>query len=110
DVECETSGTCCADDRSDGCDPNAGGIDCAGLCVAGSVSSGLCAELEAAETCTGIARDPGEDCDGSDLAGKTCADFGFAGGDLRCAACRFDTSGCIAGGFCGDGIVQAPEA
>lgn len=39
--------------------------------------------------------DPGEDCDGANLNGKTCADVGWLGGDLACnSSCRFDTSNC----------------
>lgn len=34
-----------------------------------------------------------EQCDGS-LEGKTCIDFGYGGGSLRCTNCMFDTSGC----------------
>jgi hypothetical protein len=49
----------------------------------------------------------GESCDGTDLAGKTCADFNFAGGDLACDNnCSFDPSGCT-GFYCdNDGIVD----
>ena len=37
----------------------------------------------------------GEQCDGSDLGGETCASLGFLGGTLACdASCQFDTSGC----------------
>ena len=38
-----------------------------------------------------------EICDGGDLGGKTCAHFGFTGGDLSCGRfCNaFDTSACI---------------
>jgi len=39
-------------------------------------------------------KDAGEACDGTDLAGETCADFGFVGGTLKCSSCVFDTSGC----------------
>lgn len=36
-----------------------------------------------------------EQCDGANLGGKTCADFGFDLGELACAAtCEFDTSSC----------------
>ena len=37
----------------------------------------------------------GEPCDGTDLQGKTCVDFGFTGGTLRCTeSCEFNTSRC----------------
>lgn len=43
--------------------------------------------------------DDGEECDGAELDGTTCADVGdFIGGRLACDArsCTFDTSGCMA--------------
>src|SRR5437667_4316141 len=44
--------------------------------------------------------EPGEDCDGADLGGRTCADVGFMGGTLACTSrCRFDLAGCMAGAF-----------
>ncbi|MBI3178475.1 MAG: hypothetical protein HYZ27_02365, partial [Deltaproteobacteria bacterium] len=51
-----------------------------------------------------------EFCDGSDVRGFTCTDFGFVSGSLAChPLCqKFDTSGCDVGGTtsCGDGIVN----
>ncbi|KKS41490.1 MAG: hypothetical protein UV02_C0026G0004 [Candidatus Kuenenbacteria bacterium GW2011_GWA2_42_15] len=39
--------------------------------------------------------DAGEECDGSNVNGKTCADMGFAGGSLACSStCKFDKSHC----------------
>jgi cysteine-rich repeat protein len=50
----------------------------------------------------------GEQCDGADLEGATCATQGFDGGALACdGACMLDTSGCTT---CGDGIVSPPES
>jgi len=50
--------------------------------------------------------DPGEQCDGNDLGGKTCQDFGFTGGTLSCNSnCTFNTSGCTGGGG-GEGIIE----
>lgn len=53
-------------------------------------------------------RDAGEVCDGSDLASQSCADQGFAGGTLACAAdcMSFVTSACIS---CGDDRRQGTE-
>ena len=49
--------------------------------------------------------DTGEDCEGDDLQGRTCALLGYAGGTLACTAdCRFDEAGCTGEGFCGDGV------
>jgi hypothetical protein len=48
--------------------------------------------------------DAGEDCDGSNLGGETCASVMGAGytGSLSCSSCSFITSGCIAPPICGD--------
>ncbi|MBU1244841.1 DUF4215 domain-containing protein [Myxococcota bacterium] len=49
----------------------------------------------------------GEVCDGSELDGRTCESEGFYTGDLACSAgCTLDLSGCEAGGFCGDTVIQ----
>ena len=49
-----------------------------------------------------------EQCDGSNLGGKTCEDLGFDGGSLYCKECQFDTSECYT--FkCGDGVRQGSE-
>ena len=46
----------------------------------------------------------GEECDGADLAGKSCAGVGYTAGTLACTArCRFDVGGCRAGGFLATG-------
>lgn len=36
----------------------------------------------------------GEDCDNGVPLGKTCKELGFDGGDLACAFCAYDTTGC----------------
>jgi hypothetical protein len=65
----------------------------------------LCSE-ECRLTCGNGKLDPGEDCDGTILKGKTCVDFGFQGGILQCdRRGKFDTRLCAS---CGDGIVQTP--
>ena len=51
----------------------------------------------------------GEQCDGADLGGESCASLGFSGGTLGCdAGCSFDTSGC-AQSLCGNATVDSPE-
>ena len=46
-----------------------------------------------------------EECDGTDLAGQTCADFGHNSGTLSCAAnCTFDSSACATIELCGNGV------
>jgi hypothetical protein len=42
-----------------------------------------------------------EACDGDDLGGQSCPDFGFTGGALGCAAdCQIDTSACTSAPSC----------
>lgn len=49
----------------------------------------------------------GEECDGENLGGQTCASLGFAAkGTLRCAECHADTSDCS---LCGNGTIDAHE-
>jgi agmatine/peptidylarginine deiminase/subtilisin-like proprotein convertase family protein len=51
-----------------------------------------------------------EECEKNYLKGKTCHDFGFAGGVLSCTdQCTFDVSGCFGASTCGDGIVDPGE-
>jgi len=48
--------------------------------------------------------DPGEDCDGAELGGQTCAGLGYDSGELACTgACGFDTSSCEGAAICADG-------
>ena len=57
--------------------------------------------------------DSGEDCDGTNLDGATCADRGFDGGTLACdSACAFDESGCTDDPtqMCGNDMVEGTEA
>jgi hypothetical protein len=49
-----------------------------------------------------------EDCDGEDLGGNTCVDYGFSEGVLACAPdCVAVTQACST---CGDGVVALAEA
>ncbi len=50
--------------------------------------------------------DSGEECDGGDLGGSSCGDFGNADGDLTCHQCHFDKSGCVT---CGNGTIDDEE-
>ncbi len=55
--------------------------------------------------------DPGEECEGADLNGASCATVpgGFTGGTLACGgSCQFNTTGCILPG-CGNGEVGPGE-
>jgi hypothetical protein len=67
----------------------------AGLCIIGRCGDGKVDLFEA--------------CDGKELGGKTCLDFGSTDkAGLACAAdCSFDTSKCTA--FCGDGKKASSE-
>ncbi len=51
----------------------------------------------------------GEVCDGANLAGQSCSNRAFYGGQLACLpSCDgFNEAACVAAGRCGDGLVQA---
>ena len=55
-----------------------------------------------APVCDGALAEGGELCDGADLMGADCIDFGFTGGTLTCnGTCDgFDVSSCTGAG-CG---------
>jgi hypothetical protein len=76
--------------------------DCSGYDTAGCVPAG--------PGCGNQAIDPGEVCDGVDLDGLGCTDFGYAEGDLWCAGdCSgFLLHGCYPPlpGTCGDGVLE----
>lgn len=63
------------------------------------------------EVCGNNDLEAGEDCDGSDLGTATCETAGnFVGGTLGCtSSCSFDTSLCIVGAGCGNGVLDAGE-
>lgn len=54
--------------------------------------------------------DPGEQCDGNDLAGQQCADLGFMYGVLRCdpAICALDATECFSQ-ICPNGVAEPGE-
>lgn len=58
------------------------------------------ANLAASATCGDGVRNGDDACDGTDLAGSTCADLGFAGGELACStACGLDAAVCESDGL-----------
>lgn len=58
----------------------------------------------ASSVCGNGILETGEQCDGSALAGQTCASRGYASGTLTCNSnCTFNTSGCSSGGGGGGG-------
>ncbi len=95
------SGNCayrCQND-ADCDDGNSGTTD---TCVNGGTCNAIC-QYAMASNCGNITIDPNEDCDGSNLNGMTCEDFGYAGGTLGCVApgsaqeCTYDFSSCTLG-------------
>ena len=46
------------------------------------------------ETCGNNIKEIGEECDGTDLGGLTCSDFGYHHGNLSCQNCFYDTTNC----------------
>jgi len=68
---------------------------------------------EIEDTCGNSAIDGKEQCDGQNLAGKSCITLGlgFTGGDLICRpTCVFDTSYCAGGSQeCGNDIAEGSE-
>jgi len=98
-----------------------GGVTCADLVGPDATGTVICTErcvLDAGgcanqSACGNGAIDPGEVCDGDDLAGKTCALVIGPGsmGTLACTTgCMLDPSGCGAPSTCGNGTVDAGEA
>ena len=69
-----------------------GALSCAPNCADFDVSG--CGALA---TCGNNKKDPGEACDGTDLAGATCKGFGFKDGTLKCGikCLGYDKSGCV---------------
>lgn len=94
-------GSCCVDDARDGCE----GASCPGVCAEGA--SGRACRGSVLGCGDGV-RSSGEECDGSDLNGASCASLGLAGDTLGCTQqCRYDTSGCSTSAMCGNGIREA---
>ncbi len=88
-VTCSSHGTCKKQDSAPVCS-----------CDQGYVALGLSCIEEHAPSCGDNHADPGEDCDGTDLAGRSCKTMGYEGGQLACNEdCTFDVSACS----CDDG-------
>jgi hypothetical protein len=62
-------------------------------------------------TCGNGAIDSGEQCDGNNFAGQTCASRGFDTGALGCSSCSLVTSGCYDSpvNTCGNGVIDSGE-
>ncbi len=87
---------------------------CAEECVSGeeAVSDQFCGspDLYCCRTlniCGDGFIDDEEDCEGG-VDGVICSDLGFAGGDLACSSCQYNTDDCYSS-FCGDGNCDADE-
>lgn len=102
DASCVVDVTACAFCGDGTCNNNEGCGEGAQNCEA---DCGVCAG------CNNGQIDAGEQCDGANLNGATCASatgHGDAQGNLACnGSCGFDTSGCT---FCGDGVKNNAEA
>lgn len=82
-------------------DNNDGATDCDDAdCVNDLACAAFCGDNNA---------EGSETCDGADLNGQSCANFGFTGGQLQCNAdCTANTSLC-SDSVCGDGAIEAGE-
>lgn len=80
--------------------------------IAGCGGGGHGSDPDAGPVCGNGHVDPGEACDGADLGGISCADFGWHMGEIACADdCTLDVSGCVGGGpQCGNGVREYGEA
>ncbi|MFH2008814.1 MAG: DUF4215 domain-containing protein [bacterium] len=90
-------------------------LDCAELCDDGNTvdGDGCTSTCVIEDVCGNAIAEPevGEECDGADLAGASCADHCFTGGTVSCTAgCALDTSQCTGGPVCGDGVAECDEA
>jgi hypothetical protein len=60
--------------------------------------------------CGNLVKDGVEACDGSDLGGASCTDFGFGGGPLTCdASCKLVVGACTPATLCGNASVDGGE-
>ena len=78
--------------------------------MAGAAALTGCAKAQTGSTCGDGIRQLYEECEGTNLAGQSCASLGLGAGTLACSSdCTFDTHACSAQGRCGDGIRQSGE-
>src|SRR3989338_10019043 len=67
-------------------------------------ASGVNLQVTINGTCGNGTIDSGEECDGSNLNGKSCSTQGFSGGTLSCNTnCTLNTSACTSSGGGGGG-------
>jgi hypothetical protein len=100
------NGTCVDREVITSCEGQADGATCnvqdqgSGTCSDGACNVGYCGDGKI---------EGNKACDGSNLNGETCLDFGGSTpGGLTCTStCSFDTSGCT--DACGDGKIEGTE-
>ena len=69
----------------------------------GKCQAGKCVLPSQPKCSDGVINQPTESCDGNDFSGKTCKDFGYSSGNLKCSNdCKIDTSGCVSQPKCTD--------
>ncbi len=86
-----------------GGEAGAGGLGGAGGGASSTSSSSSSSASGGPVLCGNGVKDPGEQCDGSDFAGKTCADFGLGSGALTCNSfCGIVASACTPKESCTD--------
>jgi hypothetical protein len=77
--------------------------------VANDPDSGVNNNNNTAECGNGVI-ETGEDCDGTNLDGETCASQGLGTGDLACTTeCNFDVTDCAEQPVCGDDTAEGLE-
>lgn len=90
-------------------DDTATGGDTMGTETAGDSGESGGGETGGGATCGNNVIEASEACDGDDLAGQSCEDLGFVGGELVCSGdCTFDATGC-SNQVCGNGIIEGDE-
>lgn len=101
-VACAEGTVLIEDDDGDGGSDAGGGSQSTAASMTKSTGS-------AGDPCGDGSIDAGEECDGSNLSGKTCEALAFASGTLGCnATCTLDTSGCIQT-LCDNGMLDDGE-
>jgi|GEM_PF-2065914 len=81
----------------------AGAPAAGGVVTGGAGAGGAAGAAGAPAVCGDGVVEAGEDCDGAELDGADCVTVGFEAGELACAGCAFDPSGCSGTERCYDG-------
>lgn len=96
----------------DGCDASciAEFVEGDGVCDTANHETCANSQEDCCPDCDGGSMGPGEQCDGNDFGGITCADFCYTGGTLTCtAACQLDTTTCSGLPTCGNDAADCGE-